>query len=269
MDRYNLPIPLDSITKSEKIRNLLVEGNHSTKSIARTVGTTEAYVWKEKSKLKSRGLLISRETEEVVSKTSHESLSVTTSPANVVLEAESLRRSKYPNIHNNSTLLNLPQLDTDGLKKLYSDFDAGKKPAQIIAENGFHPELVENEYQRFSRITEHDIDALIRKFFLDFNQQLVTANNNTTKPLVEKYNNMGKLTIDEFIILIKSMLNEKYQAGKFSVIYNIKNGIPPDGWEVVRCMNCNKPISGAIVNAKEELGAKILNTPCTHLHCKI
>jgi biotin operon repressor len=268
MDRYNLPIPPDSITKSEKIRNLLVEGNHSTKSIARTVGTTEAYVWKEKSKLKSRGLLISRETEEIVSKTSHESLSVTTSPANAVLEAESLRRSKYPNIHSNSTLLNLPQLDTNGLKKLYSDFDAGMKPAVVIAENGFHPELVENEYQRFSRLTEHDIDALIRKFFLDFNQQIVTANN-AIKPLVEKYSNKGKFTIDEFITLIRLMLNEKYQAGNYSVINNIKNGIPPDGWEVVRCMNCNKSMSGAIVNAKEELGAKILNTPWTHLHCKV
>ena len=108
----------------------------------------------------------------------------------------------------------------------------------------------------------------LRKFFLDFNQHLVTANN-SIKPLVEKYNNKGNFTIDEFITLIRLMLNEKYPAGNYSVINNIKNGIPPDGWEVVRCINCNKSMSGAIVNAKEELGAKILNAPWTHLHCKV
>ena len=44
----------------------------------------------------------------------------------------------------------------------------GKKPAEIIAENGFHPELVENEYQRFSKFTEHDIDVLAKKILSRF-----------------------------------------------------------------------------------------------------
>jgi hypothetical protein len=34
------------------------------------------------------------------------------------------------------------------------------------------------------------------------------------------------LAIDEFVTLIRLILNEKYQVGKASVIYNIKNGIP-------------------------------------------
>lgn len=45
-------------SKREKIRQLLSEGNHSAKDIARIVRTTEAYVWKEKSKLKTAGFLI-------------------------------------------------------------------------------------------------------------------------------------------------------------------------------------------------------------------
>jgi hypothetical protein len=241
----SLPTVSGSTNKKEQIIKLLSEGNHSTKNIARIVGTTEAYVWKEKSKLKTRGILISRDTE-VISKTSQ------------------------LNIYSNNTLLNLPQLDTEGLKKLYSEFGIGKKPAEIIAQNGFHPEVVENEYQRFSRLTEHDVDALQRKFFVNFNQDLVTANNNTTNRLFEKYNKEGKLTIVEFITLIKLMLNEKYQVGKDSVIHNIENGILLDGWKVDSCMNCNQPIIGSIVDPSNNLRIAISNSsiPLTHSYCR-
>jgi hypothetical protein len=34
------------------------------------------------------------------------------------------------------------------------------KNLEIIAENGFHPELVESENQRFQRLVENDIDLL-------------------------------------------------------------------------------------------------------------
>ena len=240
----SLPIHTESTNKREQIIKLLSEGNQSTKNIARIVGTSEAYVWKEKSKLKTRGFLISRNTE-VISKTSQ------------------------LNIYSSNTLLSVPQLDTEGLKKLYSEFGTGKKPAQIIAENGFHAELVENEYQRFSRFTEHDVDVLQRKFFLDFNQVLATTDNNTTNRLVEKYNKEGKLTIDEFITLIKLMLNEKYQGGKASLIHNIINGIVPDGWEVEACINCNKPIIGSIVDPSKQLRIAISNRsiPSTHSSC--
>jgi hypothetical protein len=130
---------------------------------------------------------------------------------------------------------------------------------------------VENEYQRFSRLTEHDVDALQRKFFLDFNQGLATTNNNTTNLLVEKYNKDGKLTIDEFITLIKLMLNEKYRAGKDSVINNIINGILPDGWKVETCIRCNKPITGAIMDPTKELRITISDNfnPMTHPSCRV
>jgi biotin operon repressor len=242
----SLPTLPGSTNKREQIIKLLSEGNHSTKNIARIVGTSEAYVWKEKSKLKTRGFLISRNTE-VISKTSQ------------------------LNIYSNNTLLGVPQLDTEGLKKLYSEFGIGKKPAQIVAENGFHPELVENEYQRFSRLTEHDVDALQRKFFLDFKGLATTNNNNnTTNRLVEKYNKDGKLTIDEFITLIKLMLNEKYQTGKDSVINNIINGILPDGWKVETCINCNKPITGSMMDPTKKLRITTSDSfiPMTHSSCR-
>jgi hypothetical protein len=129
---------------------------------------------------------------------------------------------------------------------------------------------VENEYQRFSRLTGDDVAALQRKFFVDFNQGLATTNN-TTNRLVEKYNKEGKLTIDEFITLIKLMLNEKYQGGKDSVTLNIINGIVPDGWKAETCMNCNKLISGAIMDPTKRLRITISDSsiPMTHSSCRI
>jgi hypothetical protein len=130
-----LALPEDSTNKKKMILRLLSEGRYSTKDIARIVGTTEAYVSKEKSKSKTAGLLVRRDTQ-VISKTSQLS------------------------IYSNNSLLNVPQLDTEGLRKLYGELLNGKKPQEIIAENGFHPELVESENQRFQRLVENDIDSL-------------------------------------------------------------------------------------------------------------
>jgi biotin operon repressor len=236
----SLPIPRDSTSKREKIQQLLSEGNHSTKDIARIVDTTEAYVWKEKSKLKSAGFLIRRDTE-VISKTSQ------------------------VNIYTNNRLLNLPELDQDGVSKLYNEFLFGKRPAEVIAEYGFHPELVESEYQRFLRLEEYDIESLQNKFFVHLKQDLQSTNNLTIKSLLEKYKTNGKLTIAEFINLTKWLLDERYRSGKIAAIRGLLNGNLPDGWEAVLCINCKKPLRWCITDAK---GSRIRisdnSTPLTH-----
>jgi hypothetical protein len=78
------------------------------------------------------------------------------------------------------------------------------------------------------------------------------------------------LTIEEFITLIKLMLNEKYQGGKDSVTHNIINGILPDGWKVETCITCNKPITGSIVDPKKKLRMTISDsfTPLMHSSCR-
>jgi hypothetical protein len=79
-------------------------------------------------------------------------------------------------------------------------------------------------------------------------QDLLTANNNTINSLVEKFKD-GKLTIAEFITLIKSLLDERYQVGRLSAIRDLINGIIPDGWEADLCLNCNKPVNGVMMDA--------------------
>jgi hypothetical protein len=234
-----LPLPGHSTNKKKMILRLLSEGRYSTKDIARIVGTSEAYVWNEKSKSKTAGLLVRRDTQ-VISKTSQLS------------------------IYSNNSLLNVPQLDTDGLRKLYGELLNGKKPQEIIAENGFHPELVESENQRFQRLVENDIDSLQKKFFAHFERDLPITNNNTIGLLLEKYKNDGKLSVDEFINLTEALLNEKYRSGEATAIHKLINGSVPDGWEAVSCLNCNKPIKGSIVDPARHCGLRYLTRMC---HC--
>ncbi len=234
----------DSTSKREKIRELISEGNHSAKNIAEMVNTTVAYVWKEKSRFKNSGLSIRRDTKVISSK------------------------SQLKVYGSNNALLNVPQLDPEGVKTLFSQFSLGNKPAQIISEYGFHPELVEIEYQRFLRLeNEYDIYTLQTKFFQKFEQQLLGAkNNNAVNSLVEKYRKDGKLVADEFIALINLMQNERFQFGKVSAIEELINNIPPAGWQSGRCINCNGVVSHCIEDPIRKLRITISDTfiPLTH-----
>jgi hypothetical protein len=172
--------------KKEQILDLLAEGKLSVKEIARTVHTTEANVYKEKSK--ARGLFVRRKTR------SDEMVMVAGD-----LDTSSLpsRRLKSEGNHHYPHL-NIPDLDSEGIKKLYTEFKAGKKPPEIIADHGFHPEVVEKEYQRFMEMNERDIDVFQNKIISD----LIKRPSKNTKPLLEKYKTTGFLTHYELFELI-------------------------------------------------------------------
>ena len=246
------PLPLPNTSnKRNIILKLLSEGTYSTKDIAKIANTTEGYVSKEKSKLKTAGLLVRRDTQ-VISRT-----------------------SSHLSIYANNSLINVPQAETESLKILYRELMNGKKPQEIIAEHGFHPDLVESESQRFQRLVENDIEFLQRRFFSGFEQDLLilAANNNTISSLVQKYKNDGILSIDDFMNLTRLMMNEKYRTGEASAFYNLINGDLPDGWEAVKCFNCNKPIMGSIAIPARTLTIAVyydfvpLSHQALHLSC--
>jgi hypothetical protein len=174
------------INKKEQIINLLAEGKLSVKEIARIVHTTEANVYKERSK--ARGLLIRRKTR------SDEMVMVA---GDVDTPSLPSRRLKSEGNHHYQ-YLNIPDLDSEGMKKLYTEFKEGKKPAAIIADHGFHPEVVQKEHQRFMEWNERDIDVLQSKIISDF----VKWPSKNTKPLLEKYKTKGFLTHYELFELI-------------------------------------------------------------------
>ena len=166
--------------KKEQIIALLSEGKLSVKEIAKTLDTTVANVYKERSK--ARALLVRRKTR------SDETLMVAGESESLALPSQRLK----PDV-NHYQYLNIPALDADGIKKLYSEFKAGKKPADIMAEHGFHPEVVEKEYQRFLKMNERDIDVFQNKII----SAIIKQPSKNTKPFLEKYKTKGYLTHDE------------------------------------------------------------------------
>jgi hypothetical protein len=247
-DEPNAILP-NSITKREKIMKLLSEGTHTARNIAKMADTTEAYVWKEKSRLKTSGLLVKQDTE-LVSKT---------------------RRINI--FSGNSSLLSIPQANGEVVKIIYREFGLGKTPPQIISQYGFHPELVEIEYQRFLRFQkEYDICTLQRRFLRNHEQYIVQiANNNeVVNSLIQKQRKDGKMDADELISLINSILDEKYKDGKISAINDLMNNIPPLGWQTGRCINCNGAYSGCFENTALKVRITVSDTfiPMIHHSCK-
>jgi hypothetical protein len=181
-------LPVKQINKKARIIEMLSSGNQSAQEIAMTVGTTPANVWKEKSRLKSRGLLLSHRTvEQSTKKTNDET---------IIVSADE-RRSRSDN--NYYRFLNLPQLDTNAVKKLYDEFRTGKKPIDIIADNGFHPEVVANEYKRYMKFRQRDIDILQERYISSIIKYPIAK----AEPLIKKYQSKGYLTNNEFLELLK------------------------------------------------------------------
>ncbi len=227
--------------KKEQIIALLSEGKFSVKDIARIVHTTEANVYKEKSK--ARGLFIRRKTrsDEMV-------IVAEESDSSVALPSQRLK----PVSNNHYHYLNVPDLDADGIKKLYSEFNVGKKPAEIIANNGFHPEVVEKEYQRFLKMNERDIDVFQDKLI----SNIIKWPSRKTRPLLDKYRTRGFLTEQELSELYSLKLNEDSEK-QIRMWGFDKNAYLPSGWSRIRCKHCSEPEREVILNPSSGIGKYI------------
>lgn len=181
-------LPVKPKSKKDRIFELLSSGNHSAQDIARIVGTTPANVWKEKSRSKSGRTLVSRKktVELSTKKTSDE----------MIMVSADARRSRSDNNYNR--FLDIPQLDTEGVKRLYSEFRTGKKPIDIIADNGFHPEVVAEEYNRYLQFNSLDIGSLQKRYISSIMNYPIPK----AQPLFKDYQAKGYLTVDEFLELL-------------------------------------------------------------------
>jgi biotin operon repressor len=191
-------LPERSTSKRKMIRDMLThDKDYSAHEIAKVVGTTPGNVWKEKSKLKANGLQIGSQ--------SRRRGQVSESKDETIIIPQDGRRRATPDIYNYNhhyRFLNIRDLDEDGLKTLYTELKDGKKPVDIIAQHGFHPEVVEKEYQRYSRLNEHNILGSFQKKIVE---SLSCIGNMTLTSKLEKE---GHLSVNEFIELIERRLNQ-------------------------------------------------------------
>ncbi|MBV9176078.1 MAG: hypothetical protein JO327_00480 [Nitrososphaeraceae archaeon] len=203
-------------TKRQYIRQLIQSNhnNYSDDDIARIAHTTKQYVWKEKSRMVSEGLLVShRRTLKITAERKDETTTLVFSPAAnsqggrgaVPLSpasfpvSSSKRTNARSNIDGYARHLNIPPVDSEGIKKLYTEFKNKKKPVDIIAEHGFPPEVVELEYKRFLKL--HDID--IQRLQDHIANELLKYPLSEVELLENSYKQKGYLTSEEMIQVLK------------------------------------------------------------------
>jgi len=183
-------------TKKERIHELISNGEYSDEDIAKIVGTTKPNVWKEKSTLRKSGVLVSHRVER-----SDRTLLVT-SGAQAVYGTQS--KAAIAQYHE---LLDIAPIDSDGMKKLYSTIVAGKKPAEIIAEHGFHPAVVETEYNRSQKFHR---DMLSKRII---SEVLLMKTSKKADDLIAKYYQQGYMSDDDLIELLNEYMLTMCQLG--------------------------------------------------------
>jgi hypothetical protein len=238
-------------TKKAWITELLASNEHSDKEIAEIVGTSKGNVWKEKSNLKARGYLVSRKTVERSERSNETILLATQSEDNLgsgLIHATRQKRNgvraEYKNGH--YQYLNLPGFNEDSMKTLYHDFKEGKVPADILAEHGFHPEIVENEYLRFQKFMSLDVHSLQEKI-LSRVKHLPAA-----RVYIDKFQGGKILTNHELLELIELIAKEERDNSEFNSIFLETD--PPGRWKAIKCKICNEPLPGGLVYPDYEVG---------------
>jgi hypothetical protein len=159
-------------------------------------GTTIPNVWKEKSTLRKSGVFARHRVER-----SDRTLLVTSAAQGVYATQKKTASLEY------QELLNIPAIDSEGMKKLYTSIIAGKKPDEIIAAYGFHPAVVETEYHRSQKLHQ---DMLSKRIIYEV---LVLKTSTKGNALIDKYNEQGWISDDERIELLKEYAQSMYQLG--------------------------------------------------------
>jgi hypothetical protein len=254
-------LPNKPESKRQQIWRLVSEG-HSPKDIAARLNTSVENVWKEKSMLKSRGgLVVSRSTTQQ-SKKQNEMILFSPGLEQVDLNSTELQKVKSRKRSDPTDyLLDIPPLSSDDLKTLYSEFKAKKKPIDIMAEYGFHPEAVEIEYRRFNDLSERDSDELLRSIMLYVSgkgYEKEPAKNSTLKKLIDSYNQKGCLTNMEILELLGQYTKEEVDQRLDLMVFDSTSRLP-GGFRRLRCSNCDNTHLDVIVHDKLPLGKEVAN----------
>jgi hypothetical protein len=206
-------------TKREYIRQLIRSKDnnyYSDDDIARIAHTSKQYVWKEKSRMVSEGLLVSRRrTLKITAERNDETTTVVLSPAAANSQggrgavqfsssspsssSSSARTNARSNTDGYTRHLNILPIDSEGIKKLYTEFKNKKKPVDIIAEHGFPPAVVEVEYKRFLKL--HDIDIQRLQHYIG--NDLLKYPLEGVELLEKSYKQKGYLTTEEMIQVLQ------------------------------------------------------------------
>ncbi len=242
-------------TKRDHIAKMLLDADRdlSVEQIAAELGTTKGNVLKEKSILRSMGILQKR------------NIGVFSGTADGDIFALSRSETKMLVPQTNyGSLIEIPALGIEELKLLYSEFKHGKGPSDVLAEHGFHPTLVEYEYRRFIRLNNLDIHAVLAQII----SKLGLQNNKMFANLLRGIEKNGIPSTNELLQVFDAVGECSYLEGEKSVVSRIKAGEPVPPYRHLECGICHKPILGAVIDETSEMGQQILQAVGRPVHSR-
>jgi hypothetical protein len=261
--------PTIKASKKQRIWALASDGKYSPDQIASMVGTTIDYVWKETSRYKKartgNGLIVSKTTELSKRKAEtsiflHKSDQLAQSGVHDISASKNQAQMiPVDNVYLNGKpdrFLDIPKMELADLKTLYTEFNARKKPADIIANHGFHPDIVEFEYQRFLRLSGLDVHEILQEIIADCNT--IMEPRGELKLIIDKYHREGNFQNNDIYELLSLKSEHEWQSRLAMSMFAPKESFP-EGVVSLKCNQCNEPISGVLINHKSEIGKSILD----------
>ena len=236
---------------------MLLDNNnkYSAREIARAVGTTEGNVFKEKSRLKATGILSDQRLSLFSHSVGDETLTLARAEARTLVT-----RSDF------GPLTDIPPLRQEDLKKMYSEFQNGKTPVEVIAENGFNPILVEYENTRFCRMNGLNLRSLPHELV----DVLKSSNKELSLLLLQKVEEDGITCNNDIRELFSFASISAYSRGELSAIERMRSGGSIGEFQPFVCPICRNPMRGALIEPESEIGRKLLQsigTGAVHDNC--
>lgn len=178
-------------TKSERIRELLDRG-FTPREVAEKLNTTIEYVYKEKGKLRKKGLLITEQ-----------SLTISGEGGELaIIKGQSVdSNSNNSPTHKNQIYENgdydISREQRNDCKSMYSSFENGKDASEVVALYGIRPDISEREYNRYLSIKSRNP--------LDFQNSLISGlqgGHPEIQSLLDKAGSGKLLTNNELLSII-------------------------------------------------------------------
>jgi hypothetical protein len=233
-------VPTKPKTKSERIKELLDTG-FSPLEVAEKLNTTIDYVYKEKGKLRKKGLLVSEQSITLAREGNKLTL-VKGQPIDNHLNYSTL--SGEDQIYGNS---DLSPVKRDDLKSMYSCFEKKMDASEVVAFHGFRPDISEKEYNRFLSIKSRDP--------LEFQRSLISRIQNAPpeiQSLIDKTRLGILLTNSELHSIIDFKMQVYASQYLLEVVSNPK--IPVPGLNRYICRYCHVPQPGVLFDKTSRPG---------------
>jgi hypothetical protein len=252
-------------TKKQLIWELASEGKHTPSQIALRADTTIDYVWKETSRwrrAKRDGSLVFNGSIIQQAKRKDE-MSIFIQGKEVdnqeingnIAELSNLVPIKRDYNDHHNRYFDIPAISSEELKILYTEFSSGKKPVEIIASHGYHPDTVEFEYHRFLRLRDRDVDALLKGIMKYCSES--PEPRGELKLVLDRYRTQGFLANDEIRGLLELKFEHEYQNRLRMLTFDVDLPLP-DGTVRLRCSRCNDPQPDVILDATSDFGRKVI-----------